>query len=276
MAGEASERRRLAPGVPLPPYAFVPGSALPHPTSDPAGHSFGKRGSATQPVGTHNWGGCTPYLYALDLFNHGYYWEAHEEWETLWQACGRVGLTADFLKALIKLAAAGVKAREGKPAGVCSHARAPPSSSSRWRDASNPGRRIFSDWTRWSWPASAKRSTHPHRCSSRSWCRRLDREPSGARSFLLEDQAAMSYGQRRELDPRCAEGRVAGCVLRHQPEPLFRSGRLPFCAAGQPLLAGTARRRVYRSSAAADRAASLARAWLWDYQPGEGRHGFGR
>jgi uncharacterized protein len=123
VAGEASERRRLAPGVPLPPYAFVPGSALPHPTSDPAGHSFGKRGMATQPVGAHNWAACTPYLYALDLFNHGYYWEAHEEWEALWQACGRVGLTADFLKALIKLAAAGVKAREGKPAGVCSHAR---------------------------------------------------------------------------------------------------------------------------------------------------------
>src|SRR5262249_23073005 len=52
------------------------------------------------------------------------YWEAHEVWEGLWQACGRRGVTADFLKGLIRLAAAGVKARAGKPEGVRSHARA--------------------------------------------------------------------------------------------------------------------------------------------------------
>jgi predicted metal-dependent hydrolase len=57
-----------------------------------------------------------------DLFNLGYYWEAHETWEGLWHACGRRGTTADFLKGLIKLAAAGVKAREGRPQGVARHA----------------------------------------------------------------------------------------------------------------------------------------------------------
>jgi hypothetical protein len=57
-----------------------------------------------------------------DLFNHGYYWEAHETWEGLWVACGRKGTTADFLKGLIKLAAAGVKAREGRSPGVTRHA----------------------------------------------------------------------------------------------------------------------------------------------------------
>ena len=53
------------------------------------------------------------------------YWEAHmKSWEQLyWHACGRQGESADFLKALIKLAAAGVKHREGKPAGVHSHAQ---------------------------------------------------------------------------------------------------------------------------------------------------------
>ncbi len=54
-------------------------------------------------------------MYGVDLFNLGYYWEAHEAWEELWNACDRSGCTADFLKGLIKLAAAGVKAREGKP-----------------------------------------------------------------------------------------------------------------------------------------------------------------
>jgi len=62
-------------------------------------------------------------LYGVDLFNHGYYWEAHESWEVLWLACGRSGRTAGFLKGLIKLAAAGVKARENNPRGMQRHGR---------------------------------------------------------------------------------------------------------------------------------------------------------
>lgn len=58
----------------------------------------------------------------IDLFNHGFYWEAHETWEQLWIKFGRSGREADFLKALIKLAAAGVKARECRPVGVQRHA----------------------------------------------------------------------------------------------------------------------------------------------------------
>ncbi len=62
-------------------------------------------------------------MHAIDLFNHGFYWEAHEAWEALWHAAGRKGAAADFLKGLIKLAAAGVKAREGRAAGVRQHAQ---------------------------------------------------------------------------------------------------------------------------------------------------------
>ena len=51
---------------------------------------------------------------AIELFNAGYYWEAHEVWEELWHVEGRRGPTAELLKALIKLAAAGVKVREGQ------------------------------------------------------------------------------------------------------------------------------------------------------------------
>ncbi|HEY5311935.1 MAG TPA: DUF309 domain-containing protein, partial [Pirellulales bacterium] len=69
------------------------------------------------------WRECRPYLFGLDLFNHGYYWEAHETWEAIWHACGRTGPAGDFIKGLIKLAAAGVKAREGRPEGVRTHGR---------------------------------------------------------------------------------------------------------------------------------------------------------
>jgi predicted metal-dependent hydrolase len=69
------------------------------------------------------WHECRDYLYGVDLFNHGYYWEAHEVWEGLWHACGRGGTTGRFLKGLIRLAAAGVKAREMRTEGVRNHAR---------------------------------------------------------------------------------------------------------------------------------------------------------
>lgn len=111
---------RLVPERPLPPYGYVPGR-FPHPFRDPQGHSHGVvpvEGEVPEP---RNWRASREFCYGVDLFNHGYYWEAHEVWEGLWKACGRSGPTADFLKGLIKLAAAGVKAREGNPSGVRRH-----------------------------------------------------------------------------------------------------------------------------------------------------------
>jgi hypothetical protein len=112
---------RYLPDLTLPAYAFVPGQA-PHPISDPRGHSFGVAPEQFAPPDPEAWSSCRPYLAGVDLFNHGYYWEAHEAWEGLWHACGRSGPTSTFLKGLIHLAAAGVKVREGKPEGVRSHA----------------------------------------------------------------------------------------------------------------------------------------------------------
>jgi hypothetical protein len=105
-----------------PPYSFVPGGPFPHPIRDPGGHSFGRRVEAVAPIPGDDWRGSDVYRRGVDLFNAGYYWEAHEAWEFLWNALGRKGPGADLLKALIKLAAAGVKVREGQPHGVVTHA----------------------------------------------------------------------------------------------------------------------------------------------------------
>jgi hypothetical protein len=45
------------------------------------------------------------------------------EWEAVWHAVGKRGRLADFVKGLIKLAAAGVKALEGSEVGVLRHSR---------------------------------------------------------------------------------------------------------------------------------------------------------
>ncbi len=112
---------RLAPEFPLPTYAYVRGQH-PHPTGNRAGHGFDTRPKWRVGCDPARWEDCHPYLYGIDLFNRGYYWEAHEAWEGLWHACGRTGRTADFFKGLIAFAAAGVKLREGRERGVHQHA----------------------------------------------------------------------------------------------------------------------------------------------------------
>jgi len=57
-----------------------------------------------------------------DLFNHGYYWEAHEAWETLWQGLREDVPQRQILKGLILLAAVGLKVREGNRAAASRHA----------------------------------------------------------------------------------------------------------------------------------------------------------
>ncbi len=57
----------------------------------------------------------------MDLFNHGYYWEAHEAWEQLWRAAERGTPEHDLLHGLILLAATGVKLREMKDEAACRH-----------------------------------------------------------------------------------------------------------------------------------------------------------
>lgn len=112
----------LASGEPLPPYTYVPGKS-PHPLRDPAGHMYGHPVEPPEPIDETTWSRNRASLHGLELFNAGYYWEAHEVWEGLWHAHGREGVVAEFLKGLIKLAAAGVKAYEGREEGVRRHAR---------------------------------------------------------------------------------------------------------------------------------------------------------
>src|SRR4051794_33724623 len=107
----------------LPPYAFVPGGPWPHPTGSPAGHSAGRTHESASPIAGDDWSGSPAYRRGFALFNAGYYWEAHESWEGLWHAHGRQGTTADLIKGLIKLAAAGVKVRQRQRHGIVTHAR---------------------------------------------------------------------------------------------------------------------------------------------------------
>ena len=110
--------------------------------NDPNGHLYAGRDSAHEPPLTPMQLSALPtdslsrhhalaamltanprWLYALDLFNVGFYWEAHEAWESFWHALGRTTPEARCVQGLIHLTAACVKIREGKRAGVKSHTK---------------------------------------------------------------------------------------------------------------------------------------------------------
>jgi uncharacterized protein len=110
---------RYLPARPFPPYAFLPGRD-PHPTGDPAGHSYGHGPEVPpgyRPAG--EWGSNEDYLYGIDLYNHGFLWEAHESWEGIWHPTkAHDAVQADFLQGLIQCAAAALKVPMMQPKGV--------------------------------------------------------------------------------------------------------------------------------------------------------------
>ncbi|MBN1512250.1 MAG: DUF309 domain-containing protein [Phycisphaerae bacterium] len=101
--------------VPFPPYSFVPGRD-PHPHNNPAGHRFDAAALTGGPVelpSPARWRESTPYLLGCDLYNHAFWWEAHEAWETLWRLTDRSAAQGRFFKTLIQVAAAHLKLHMG-------------------------------------------------------------------------------------------------------------------------------------------------------------------
>ena len=95
---------------PFPAYRYLPfRSDNPHPRRDPAGHSYGKKEEYLPDFKEEDWQDCHPYLYGVDLFNYGYWWEAHEAWEAVWLAAGQDTPVGHFIQGLIQLAAAQLK-----------------------------------------------------------------------------------------------------------------------------------------------------------------------
>jgi hypothetical protein len=116
------EACRLLPSTDLPAYTFVPGGETPHPYRDPRGHSYQRKHPTPRALTAHTWAENRSYLLALDFFNHGFYWESHEEWDRLLRSTGGENLPGRFLKGLVKLSAAGMKVREHSIHGVRRHA----------------------------------------------------------------------------------------------------------------------------------------------------------
>lgn len=111
--------KRLTPNLPFPSYIFIPG-VNPHPKKE-GGHMEGQGDPIAEKIDPSFPERSDFLRYSLDLLNHGYYWESHVYFEALWNAHGREGSIADFLKGMIKLGAAGVKFRLDQQASAQGH-----------------------------------------------------------------------------------------------------------------------------------------------------------
>lgn len=110
---------RYIPEWPFPTYVFIPGVNT-HPAK-PGGHMHGKPEPIADKIDLIHPEENSYFKYALDLYNHQYFWESHVYFEALWNAHGRVNPVADFLKGLIKLGAAGVKLTIEQKAAALGH-----------------------------------------------------------------------------------------------------------------------------------------------------------
>ncbi|MGQ0553203.1 MAG: DUF309 domain-containing protein [Planctomycetota bacterium] len=106
------------PNEPFPPYRFVPGHA-PHPFAHKGGYGYGQRPSAPPFCGRSQWRRNQPYLRGLDFFNRGWWWEAHEAWESYWHVCeGRDEVQRRLVQGLIQLAACALNRERASDAGA--------------------------------------------------------------------------------------------------------------------------------------------------------------
>jgi uncharacterized protein len=103
---------------PFPDYAYLPGRD-PHPTRDPDGHSYQAQSPELKQFNPGQWQDCEEYLYAIDLLNHGYYWEAHESFEAVWIAAGRrQSEPGEFVQGLLQIGVGLLKLRQGHIRGA--------------------------------------------------------------------------------------------------------------------------------------------------------------
>lgn len=139
----------------LPAYRFLPG-LTPHPLTDSGGHSLGRGHGAVETMPPAEWAGNGPYLFGCDLYNRGYWWEAHEAWEALWQGTrlriARGEAEPDevrqhrFLQGLIQAANAQLKLALGRVQAV---SRLWEKAEAHWQGAGNPRHFMGLDLAGW-------------------------------------------------------------------------------------------------------------------------------
>jgi hypothetical protein len=74
--------------------------------------------SPARPLTKEGWAANEDFLFGVDLFNAGYFWEAHTFWERLWALGDTPPEIRRVLRSIIQTAAACLKVRQERHAGA--------------------------------------------------------------------------------------------------------------------------------------------------------------
>ncbi|WP_370399262.1 DUF309 domain-containing protein [Sulfitobacter sp. JB4-11] len=118
-----SEVTELPPGIPVPPFAYLPGNGqkLAESWFEPLKSSVNSGTALDELPQTDAWLAGRAYLHA------GYFWECHEVLEVVWTRTPEGSAERDMVQALIQLANARMKHRMNRPraaARLCAMVRA--------------------------------------------------------------------------------------------------------------------------------------------------------
>lgn len=102
---------------PFPPYRHLPG-ITPHPERSPEGYRYRIEEPPAHPLTGEGWAENEDFLFGVDLFNAGYFWEAHVVWERLWTLEETPPEIRRILRSIIQTAAACLKVQQGRLAGA--------------------------------------------------------------------------------------------------------------------------------------------------------------
>ena len=87
----------------LPRYRYVPG-LHPHPSKHPLGH-YQTNPPITLDSQVSDWSKQPGWLRGLDLFDHRFYWECHEQLEAIWHRLDSDDAHRTFVQGIIQAAA---------------------------------------------------------------------------------------------------------------------------------------------------------------------------
>ena len=99
-------------GIPFPSYRYVPGVTPRHAHGD----RYEQSGDVHRPWSPEEWGTLERYLYGIDLYNNGFFWESHEALEDLWKSAERGSIQGRFVQGIIQIAAANLHRHMGRRA----------------------------------------------------------------------------------------------------------------------------------------------------------------
>ncbi len=103
--------------IALPSYKYIPNKG-PHPLQIKNVRHIPEIPDNNSDFSNENWQQSQQYLYAIDLFNLGYYWEVHEVLEKLWMQLGKNSDEGIFIQGLIQLSVALLKNTQKNFEGV--------------------------------------------------------------------------------------------------------------------------------------------------------------